>query len=300
MRPVVTRWLVVAGTAAAVLAGGLDVFAQSGTSAKPPSFVADVASHLGVAPTALQQAIAKADLDHIAAAQAAGRLTAAQAQKETQAVEAGHWRWLGAGGGTKIPAQVLRRLAAGAVRTTATYTGLAPAKVRRQLRSGQTLAQVAASVSGKSAAGLEQALDTALQARLQKLVAVGHLSQTREQSLMAAANKRLPALLQRHWHLGPKRWPALVGATARYTGLSQTQVRTALRGGKSLDAIAAGVSGKSAAGLEQAVLSQIQARLQKAVSGGHMTAARQSSLLSKVQKLLPRALARTPKTAPAS
>jgi hypothetical protein len=80
----------------------------------------------------------------------------------------------------------------GLMRVSAAYLGLTPQTLRSELRAGKTLAQVA-TAPGKTAAGLEQAIETAAKTRLDKAVSNGQITSQREQLILS----RLPARLDR-------------------------------------------------------------------------------------------------------
>jgi hypothetical protein len=79
----------------------------------------------------------------------------------------------------------------------AAYLGVSPAQLRRELRGGKTLAEVAAATPGKSAAGLIDALLTAWKARLHAAVASGAIGQARADMIAAKLNRRATILVNR-------------------------------------------------------------------------------------------------------
>jgi hypothetical protein len=92
---------------------------------------------------------------------------------------AGHWRdvrWL--------------RLRARTLSVAAAYLGVSAAQLRQELRSGDTLAQIAKTTSNKSEAGLIETLVTAAKSALNEQVAAGRITQ-------AKANELLPQLAAR-------------------------------------------------------------------------------------------------------
>ena len=138
----------------------------------------------------------------------------------------------------------------------ATYLGVTDAALRTQLRSGKTLAEVADSTTGKSAAGLIAALVADAKARL---------------------GSRAPADLQQHiadlvdgvhpgmhMHGGG---PPQLDAAATYLGISAESLHTQLRSGKTLAQIANGTSGKSAQGLIDALVADARAHITQLVNG---------------------------------
>ena len=74
-------------------------------------------------------------------------------------------------------------------------------------------------------------------------------------------------------------------AAASYLGLSQADLQTQLRSGKTLAQLAQD-KGKSVDGLKQALLASATAKLDQAVAAGKLTADQRSSLLSELQSRL--------------
>jgi hypothetical protein len=76
----------------------------------------------------------------------------------------------------------------------ADYLGLTTAELRTQLTGGKTLAQVATE-HGKTVAGLEQAITSAVKARLDKLVAAGLITASREQTILSLLKSHLDTIV---------------------------------------------------------------------------------------------------------
>lgn len=79
------------------------------------------------------------------------------------------------------------------------YLGVAPARLKAQLRSGETLAQVADATAGKSQAGLVDALVAPRRSKLAVATAAGRLTQARQAKRLARLDKRMSALVQRQF-----------------------------------------------------------------------------------------------------
>ena len=164
--------------------------------------------------------------------------------------------------------------------TAAGYLGVSAAQLAAELRSGRTLAQVASASSGKSTAGLVGALVAAKRAKL----------------AAAAANltRRVTAEVNRGGGPGPSKPRAralhgLVGSVAAsYLGVSVAQLRAELRSGKTLAQIADSSSGRSAAGLIDALVAAKRHRLTVAVAAGKLTQARENALAAKLNKRVTR------------
>ena len=69
-------------------------------------------------------------------------------------------------------------------------------QLRTELEAGKTLAQVA-TAHGKTAAGLEQAITSAVKTRLDKAVAAGYLKVSTEQKMLARLSDRLDQLVDK-------------------------------------------------------------------------------------------------------
>lgn len=76
----------------------------------------------------------------------------------------------------------------------ASYLGLTADELRAQLRSGKTLAEIAAA-QGKSVDGLESAVLAAAKARLDQAVAAGTLTAAQEQTRLANLQEHLDDLV---------------------------------------------------------------------------------------------------------
>lgn len=86
------------------------------------------------------------------------------------------------------------RLRVAVVRLVAHDLGLTPEQLRSQLLAGKTLGQIATD-QGQAAAGLEQAVESAVKARLDQAVGGGKLSSQAEQKVLTALQTRLDALV---------------------------------------------------------------------------------------------------------
>jgi hypothetical protein len=81
--------------------------------------------------------------------------------------------------------------------TAAAYLGLTPAKLRVQLQSGKTLAQLASSTPGKSTQGLEAKLLAARRQRVAERLATGRIAHARAARITQRLSARVDALVQR-------------------------------------------------------------------------------------------------------
>ncbi len=206
LRPAVkillSRKLVIAASAVAVLGGGAVAVAatrRSGGAAglTRPAYLADVAAHLNVSPSALTAAIKAADVDRIEAAVAAGRLSPSQADALKQRVRQ-------RAGAPFLAARFAGR-GAGDVRAAPHYLGISPAALRADRKAGKSLAQIASSTPGKSVAGLEAAIIEAEKTRLAGAVSAGRITAQQEQRRLSRLSSRVEVMLQRTSAAGPKR-----------------------------------------------------------------------------------------------
>jgi len=165
----------------------------------------------------------------------------------------------------------------------AAYLDLTPVALRTELRSGKSLAQVA-TAKGKSVAGLESALVSALRSKVQAAKAAGKLDAARADRLL----QRAPQLVERLVNATPRaRAPraraargGLLKAAATYLGVTNAQLVTELRSGKSLAQVATAKS-KSVDGLKQALLAALKQKVDAAVTAGRLDAARAQKLLER-------------------
>jgi energy-converting hydrogenase Eha subunit B len=87
--------------------------------------------------------------------------------------------------------------ARGASAAALRYLGLTAATVRAKLRSGETLAQIAAATPGKSEAGLVEAIVVANGKRIAAAVSAGKLPKASESARVARLTKRVQAAVNR-------------------------------------------------------------------------------------------------------
>ncbi len=215
----------------------------------------------------------------------AGRLTSSQAQARAAIRAAALPRLLARPGGPRLRHNGLW---ASVLRGTAQYLGTNVAQLRSDLHAGQSLAGIANGVAGKSAAGLQAALVAAAQARLGLAVSAGRRTSSEAQARTAIWAGKLSRLLARPGEPqgGGVRWAGVLRGSARYLGLPVSTLRADLHAGQSLAGIANGVAGKSAAGLQVALVDARQVRLERAVGRGRLTAAQGlTGLTAFVQRL---------------
>jgi lambda repressor-like predicted transcriptional regulator len=155
--------------------------------------LAQIATADGKSVEGLKAALLATFKAKVAAAQAAGRIDAAKAE-----------RLLG-----RAPAIVERlvmrtpkargdrvRLRGGMLKVAANYVGFTPKQLVYELRSGTSLAQVA-TARGKSVAGLEAALFSAFKAKVDAAVVAGRLDRARAQKLLESAPAHIARIVNR-------------------------------------------------------------------------------------------------------
>jgi hypothetical protein len=171
----------------------------------------------------------------------------------------------------------------------ASYLVLTIAQLQSDLGSGETLAQVADATSGKSAAGLIEAL---VAARKQKLTAAA-----------ATLTKRVTAEVNRRGGPGSPvargatrpGWRRLFAAPTRlgfvaaaYLGTPVAQLQSDLKSGETLAQVANATNGRSEAGLIEALVAARRARLSAAVAAGNLTPTKAGTIGSKLTRRVTR------------
>jgi len=206
------RKVVLTAVALVLLGGGAGALAATQLSSSPrQQYLNDVAKHLNVTPAALTSAMKAAAIDQIQAALKAGKLTQAQASKLEQAINngaplpfggpgfPGRGGRFGPGGpGGFGPPGLGMGIRGGpfALGSAALkYLGISAATLKSDIAAGKSLAQIADSTPGKSAAGLESALVDARKADLDKAVANKMLTAAQETKLLATLQQRIHALV---------------------------------------------------------------------------------------------------------
>ncbi len=200
---------------------------------------------------------------------------------------------VGTGTGSALAAGHAR---AGLLKAAAQYLGLSRGALTKDLRSGQTLAQIA-QAHGKSVSGLQAALLASVKARLDKAVAAGRITAAQEQQRLAAAQTRIAQLVARPLKVGNAKAAkaargVLLRAAATYLGLQPQALRQQLRSGSSLSQIAT-AQGKSVSGLQAAMLAAVKAKLDRQVAAGRLTATQEQRLLARAAKRIERLVNRS-------
>jgi hypothetical protein len=176
------------------------------------------------------------------------------------------------------------------LRAAAQYLQLDRAALAKDLRSGQTLAQVA-NAQGKSVSGLQAAMVAAVEAKLDAAVAAGRITSTREQQVLARVQKVVDRLVNAKLAARPRAKARLLGLAAAYIGVKPKALAGELKG-KSLGQVAT-AHGKTVAGLKAALMKPFQARAQKAVAAGRISSADAQARLARISARLDALISKT-------
>lgn len=273
--------LLAAGAAAltAALLGGAALAAFAPTNYDP---VSAVEAQLGAAaPANSGTDKLKAILDALAAK---GVITSAQVDAIIAAVRDAE----PARGASEI-----KRILANLLDASAKYLGLTIGDLKTKL-PGTSLAAIANSTPGKSRAGLVADLQNAVNAAIDKALAANTITKDQSDKAKAEAPGQIAKFVDHVYEQRPApktttRVPkvaAFVGdaiAVARdYLGISQADLTKALREGKSLGDVANATAGKSRDGLVAQLTTAANARIDKAVTDGKVTADAATALKAQV------------------
>jgi hypothetical protein len=151
----------------------------------------------------------------------------------------------------------------GPLATAASYLGVPVTQLRTELQSGRSLAQIANATSGKSSAGLTSVLLATGKEKLSKA--------------QASLPKRVATLVNRVLVPGQR------AVAARYLGLKPAELASQLRSGRTLAQIANATSGKSAAGLIDAIVAARKSTLDSRVAAGSLTQAQANVRMARLR-----------------
>jgi hypothetical protein len=180
------------------------------------------------------------------------------------------------------------------IAAAADYLGISNSELRRRLRSGSTLAQVAAATSGRSVAALAEALVASKAARLKAAVASGQVAPAKARARLLGIRRRAAAELNRVSAPGVGLGVGgYVPASSRYLGIPPAQLRAKLRGG-SLAQIAGATAGKSVNGLIEALVSARKAKLDALAASGGLTPPKEARRLAALHRRVTVAVNRVP------
>jgi hypothetical protein len=182
----------IAVLAAVGVAGG--AIAASGTfdpKAEKQAFLNDAAGRLGVTSDKLEAALKAAAIDRVDAALAAGQITKAEADAMKAAINSGRLPLgLGVPFGPRLHAEGHVFIGGDVIDAAATYLGLTQDQLGTQLASGKSLADVA-KAQGKTVDGLEQAMTSAFQSKLDQAVKDGRLTSAQRDQILSGFKAHL-------------------------------------------------------------------------------------------------------------
>jgi len=183
------------------------------------------------------------------------------------------------------------------------YLGLSTVQLRGKLRT-QTLGEVAAATSGRSAEGLIGAILAARQATLSAAVAAGELTRAEAGERLATIRRGVAGKVNRAggYGIGAGGVGGIPGLTAaaRYLGLTPERLRKDLRSRRTLAQVANATGGRSAAGLIATLVAERRAVFDTAVAAGGLTRARESKLLAGLSQRITAEVNRVPRVAGAT
>jgi hypothetical protein len=176
------------GTAVLLAAagGGVAIAASDSSPAQEnQAVIDDAAQQLGISSRKLSDALKKALADRVDAAVAAGRITKAEGDALKQRINSGDVPLFAA------PHRGFGHFGFfGGDDAAAAYLGLTEARLRSELETGKTLAQVA-QAHGKSVGGLIDALVADAKKHLDAAVAAGRLTQAQENEMLSGLRDRI-------------------------------------------------------------------------------------------------------------
>jgi hypothetical protein len=204
---------VIAGTIAglAVAGGGAAIGATqfASPSARSAAIVTDAAQQLGVQPSALSDALKKAEKNQVDAAVTAGELTKEQGDAIKAAIDSGKAPLLGGGFGLGHdgPGFGFGHHDGGPggsahLDAAATFLGVTAAELRTDLEAGKTLADIA-KAKGKAVADLVDALVADEKKELDAAVAAGQITAAQEKTIEADLQQRTTDLVNGKRPAGP-------------------------------------------------------------------------------------------------
>jgi lambda repressor-like predicted transcriptional regulator len=302
------RWLVTAAAGLAAVVGGGAALAANGSSDPGSDFLGDVAQRLGISKDKLEGAIEDATVARIDAAVERGDLTKEQGEELKKHARSGDGPVILPG--FRGPEAGIGPLGIGPpgppekgffpgpfpgfdfMEKAADYLGMESADVRKALRDGKSLADLAKD-KGKSVEGLEQALRHAIRNDADKAVDDGVLTKEQADHIAGKLSATVDELVEHDGgpifrfrgprlglgELGPPGRGFFPGAfpgfdflesAADYLGMDAAELRKALGDGKSLADVAKD-RGKSVDGLEQALRDAIRKDANEAVDDGTLT-----------------------------
>jgi hypothetical protein len=164
----------------------------------------------------------------------------------------------------------------------ASYLGMSQRQLHELMSLGLTPAAIAAATPSRSPAGLLAALTATRRKGLEAL----HLSPTMIDKRLATLEARARTWLDRTRHQGSD-----LGLAAGYLGLTSPELSARLATYGTLAHVAATIPGRSATGLQLALLADHEGALREAVRQGQLTGAQERSALKALRRRIARELA---------
>jgi hypothetical protein len=185
---------------------------------------------------------------------------------------------------SKAKHALARGSAPGDEQQAADYLGISRAELRRRLRTGETMADVANATPGKSASGLIAAL---LASRTTQLKAHKLPTAAEREALAHARTQIVAEASHRRGRSGP------IPTAAAYLGLSEPALRAKLQAGESLTEVAT-AEHRSRAGLIEALVALRAKRLKTALAQHAITPTQEKSALSTLHTRIKREIEQRP------
>ena len=193
---------------------------------------------------------------------------------------------------TKRDGGEIKRILGNLFEASARYLGLTAADLKTKL-PGTSIGAIANSTPGKSRAGLVAELQTAVNTAIDNALAANKINKEQSDKAKAEAPAQIARFVD---HVYEQRAPKVttralkvtefigdvVSATREYLGVTQVDLGTALREGKSLADVANSTAGKSRDGLVAHLTTLVNARLDKATTEGKITAEQATALKAQV------------------
>jgi hypothetical protein len=170
-------------------------------------------------------------------------------------------------------------VARGQVAVAADYLGVSRSQLRSEMRSGHTLAYIAAHTPGRSTAGLIDLLVRERTAALEKRRLPAERLRRRLERLRTAVTASVNRLPQ-----AARPSVRTISLAAAYLGVSSARLGAELTSGRTLAGVARTTPGRSEAGLVAALVAAERSRLQRAVAAGRLDRAKENAALSTLQR----------------
>jgi hypothetical protein len=199
--------VVAVAASVSVLVAGAAVAATRALSPQQErqAVINDAARQLGVEPQALSDALKQALKNRVDAAVREGRLTEEHARRLKERIEAGGAPMFGLGPRPEWRHHRGHGPFHAKLEAAAEYLGMTQQELRRALRGGKTLAQVARD-RGRSADGLVDALMARAEQKLDQAVEDGRLTEAEKDNMLSGLRERLTDVVNGRFPMHPGPW----------------------------------------------------------------------------------------------